>query len=170
MKKIAILGATGNVGRQLLSILYERNFPINKIYCVASKESSGKKINLGNKELIINSLEDLDFSNIDIVFSALSSEIAKDIIPQAVKHGCIVIDKSSYYRLNPDVPLIIPEVNLDQLLMYKKTNIIASPNCCVIPLSMALKPLDNISKIKRVIVSTYQSTSGIISGTSGLRR
>ncbi len=158
---IAVIGATGNTGRETLNILAERKFPINKIEAIASSDSLGTKISFGNDELIVSRIESIDFSKIDLAFFAAGSEIAKNYAEKIVRQGCIVIDKSSYFRTDPQIPLIVPEANLLELKNYKNKNIIASPNCCTIPLAVALKPLDNAAKIKRIVVSTYQSTSGV---------
>ncbi|WP_316354938.1 aspartate-semialdehyde dehydrogenase [Candidatus Trichorickettsia mobilis] len=157
---IAVVGATGNVGSNVLEILAERNFPIAEINAVASRSSVGKSVSFGEKLLKISTLDSIDFNKIDIAFFAAGSTIAKQYIPKIANNGCIVIDKSSYFRLNPDVPLIVPEANSIDLKNYSKKNIIANPNCCTIPLAVILKPLDNEYKINRVVASTYQSTSG----------
>ncbi|WPY00568.1 Aspartate-semialdehyde dehydrogenase 2 [Candidatus Trichorickettsia mobilis] len=157
---IAVVGATGNVGSNVLEILAERSFPIAEINAVASRSSVGKSVSYGEKLLKISTLDSIDFNKIDIAFFAAGSTIAKQYIPKIANNGCIVIDKSSYFRLNPDVPLIVPEANPIDLKNYSKRNIIANPNCCTIPLTVILKPLDNEYKINRVVASTYQSTSG----------
>jgi aspartate-semialdehyde dehydrogenase len=158
---IAIVGATGNVGRELLNIISEQNFPVNEVTALASRDSLGKEVSFGDKILKIKSLDDFNFQNIDIVFSApKSSQIARNFIPRATDNGCIIIDKSSAYRQDSDVPLVIPEVNGDEIAKYKNKNIIASPNCSVIPLCVALKPIDDEVGIKRIVVSSYQSVSG----------
>ena len=161
MKKynIAVIGATGNVGREVLSILDERNFPVNNIYAIASQASLGKDVSFGdNKILKIQNIDSLDFAEVDIAFFAAGSEVSKEYAKKAAQAGCIVIDKASHFRMNKDVPLIVPEVNSDALKNHK--NIIASPNCSVIPLVVALKPLHDAAQIKRIVVSTYQSVSG----------
>jgi aspartate-semialdehyde dehydrogenase len=157
---IAVIGATGNVGRETLQILAERAFPVGRIYAVASKSSLGEEVSFGDSTLKIVSLDDLDFTKIDIAFFAAGSEISKEYVRKATDSGCIVIDKSSFFRQDPKVPLIVPEVNAASLKDYKSCNIIANPNCCTIPIAIALKPLDNAALIKRVVISTYQSTSG----------
>ena len=156
---VAIIGATGNVGRETLNILHERNFPINNIYAIASQDSIGKTITYGDQDIDIIDLNDINFKNIDIIFSAAGSKVTKLFIDKAINSGCMVIDKTSLFRMDPDVPLIVPEVNEREMLNCRK-NIIANPNCCVIPLVVALNPLNNATKIKRVVVSTYQSVSG----------
>ncbi len=175
MKKynVAVIGATGNVGRQTLEILAERNFPVNKIHAVASSNSIGKEISFGDDILKISNLDNLDFSEVDIAFFCAGSAVSEKYVPKAVDKGTVVIDKSSFFRLKPDVPLIVPEANLQVLEQYildnklpNKGYIIANPNCCAIPIAVALKPLDNAAKIKRIVASTYQSTSG--AGTIGM--
>ncbi len=162
MKKynIAVVGATGNVGREILNVLDERAFPINNIYALASRESIGKDVSFGESVLKIKALDDFDFASVDIVLSSAGSGVSEIFVPKAVAKGAIVIDNTSHFRMDKDVALIVPEVNPDELKHYSKTNIIANPNCCVIPLAVALKPLDNAAKIKRIVVSTYQSVSG----------
>ncbi len=157
---VAVIGASGNVGRETLDILFKRNFPINKLYAVASSKSKGTEIFLGKSTVKILEIDDVDFSKIDIAFFSTGSKISMKYIPQVVEQGCIVIDKSSYFRLDYGVPLIVPEVNLASIKDYTIKNIIASPNCCTVPISTILKPLDNAVKIKRMVISTYQSTSG----------
>jgi aspartate-semialdehyde dehydrogenase len=157
---IAVIGSTGNVGREVLSMLAERNFPIKNIHAVASSSSIGAEVSFGDLVLKISSLDCLNFSKIDIAFFCAGSEVSKKYIPKATSAGCIVIDKSSFFRLDPEVPLIVPEANVSSLKTYKVKNIIANPNCCSIPLAVSLKPLDNAAKIKRMVISTYQSTSG----------
>lgn len=155
---IAVVGATGNTGRETLNILAERNFPINQIYAIASRESIGTKISFGeDKTLKAQTLDDFDFSKVDIVFSCAGAGVSKQFAAKAVAAGAVVIDKSPFFRMNPDVPLIIPEVNGHKIGDAK---IIANPNCVAIPVCMALKPLDSAARIKKVVISTYQSTSG----------
>ena len=162
MKKynIAIVGATGNVGRELLTLLYERDFPVNEIFAVASSRSKGKEITFGNKKLITYDIEEFDFSKADIGLFSPGASVSKVYAPIAAEQGCIVIDNTSYFRMEPDVPLVVPEVNEYDIKNYKKTNIIANPNCSTIQMVVALKPLHQIAKIKRVVVCTYQSVSG----------
>ncbi len=158
---IAVVGATGNVGLKILSVLKERNFPINEVHALASRNSLGKKVSFGEDDVItVKVLEDFDFKNIDIVFSCVDSEIIKTYAEKATKAGAVIIDKSSLFRLEADVPLIVPEVNMHLISDVPKGRIISSPNCCVTPLVTALSPLHNAAKIKRIIVSTYQSVSG----------
>lgn len=163
---VAVIGATGNTGRETVNILADRLFPINNLYAVASSKSIGKEISFGDKILKIVTIETLDFNNIDIAFFAAGSEVSKKYIPQATACNTIVIDKSSYFRADDSIPLIVPEVNINDLKNYTNQNIISCPNCCTIPLVTTLKPMDNINRIKRVVVSTYQSVSG--AGSNGM--
>ena len=155
----AIIGATGNVGRKTIDILEKSKIKITKLFLVASEKSAGKKIMFKGSEIQIQSLEKYNFSNAQITFFAAGSKIAEQWIPKASKKT-IVIDNSKYFRLDKDVPLVVPEVNPDQLAMYKKKNIIANANCSTIQMVLVLKPLHDHFKIKRVVVSTYQSVSG----------
>ncbi len=162
MKKynVAVVGATGNVGREILNILDFRKFPLNKIFALASSKSEGSKINYGeNKEIVVHKLDGFDFQDIDIVLSSAGSGVSKEFAPKAAKKGAIVVDNTSYFRMKKDIPLIIPEVNPEDLKLQKK-NIISNPNCSTIQMVLALKPLHDLFKIKKIIVSTYQSTSG----------
>ena len=156
---LAIIGATGNVGRKTIEILEKSKIEISNLFLVASAKSAGKKIKFKGKEIEIQNLEKYDFSNAKITFFAAGSKIAEKWIPKASKKT-IVIDNSKFFRMDNDVPLIVPEVNLDQLQNYKKKNIIANANCSTIQMVVALKPLHDHFNIKRVIVSTYQSVSG----------
>lgn len=156
---VAIIGATGNVGRELLSIIAERKFPVDQVHVIASRASLGKEVSFGEEIILkVDVIDDLDFSKIDIAFFAAGSSVAKEYAQKAADSGCIVIDKSSYFRMNKNIPLIVPEVNPEAIKNHK--NIIASPNCSVIPLMVVLKPLHNYAQIKRIVVSTYQSVSG----------
>ena len=155
---IAIVGATGNVGRKTLEVFDKKNFKFDDLYLVASEKSAGKKISFRGKEYIIENLETYDFSKADITFFAAGGKIAEKFAEKAAKHT-IVIDNSSFFRMDPDVPLIVPQVNAGEIKNMKK-NIIANPNCSTAQLVIALKPLHNLFKIKRVVVSTYQSVSG----------
>ena len=157
---VAVVGATGNVGREMLNILDERGFPINEVVALASRKSQGKEVSFGDKTLKAQSLENFDFSNIDICLMSAGGSVSKEWAPKIAKHNCVVIDNSSAWRYHQNVPLIIPEVNPDAILDYKETNIIANPNCSTIQLLLALKPLHDAATIKRVVVSTYQSVSG----------
>lgn len=157
---IAIAGATGMVGTAVLSILEERHFPIKNLYLLGSHRSSGDTREFNGKPLWIEDIATFDFSKADLCFFCLSNDLAALYAPKATEKGAIVIDKSSYFRLDPDVPLIVPEVNLNALADYKKKNIIASPNCNVIPIVMSLKPIYDAVGITRINVATYQSVSG----------
>ena len=158
--KVAVVGATGNVGREILNILAERHFPIDKIVALASRRSLGTELSFGDAILSTKDLEQFDFSGWDIALFAVGSEATKLHAPRAAKAGCVVIDNSSLYRYDPDVPLIVPEVNADAVFGYSKKNIIANPNCSTAQMVVALKPLHDRATIKRVVVSTYQSVSG----------
>ncbi|WP_109357026.1 aspartate-semialdehyde dehydrogenase [Sphingorhabdus sp. EL138] len=160
--KVAVVGATGNVGREMLTILAEREFPIDELAAVASSRSQGTEIEIGDtgKMLKVQNIEHFDFSGWDIALFAAGSGPTKEYAPKAAAAGCVVIDNSSLYRMDPDVPLIVPEVNPDAIEGYKARNIIANPNCSTAQMVVALKPLHDAAKIKRVVVSTYQSVSG----------
>ncbi|MBE7636310.1 aspartate-semialdehyde dehydrogenase [Sneathiella sp. P13V-1] len=157
---VAVVGATGNVGREMLKILDERQFPVAEVTALASKRSAGKQVSFGDKTLTVKSLEDFDFTGTDIALFSAGGSVAAKFAPKAASQGCIVIDNSSHFRMDPDVPLIVPEVNAAAASGYAKKNIIANPNCSTAQLVVALKPLHDAAKIKRVVVSTYQSTSG----------
>jgi len=154
---IAIIGATGNVGRKTIEILEKSTLSINNLYLVASKNSAGKKISFKSKDILVEELENYDFSKAEITFFAAGSSIAKEWVP-LVSKKTIVIDNSSYFRMKNDVPLVVPEVNSNELNSHK--NIIANPNCSTIQMVLALKPLHDKYKIRRVVVSTYQAVSG----------
>ena len=156
---IAIVGATGNVGRKIIEILEKRNFPIDNLYLVASSDSVGKKIIFKKTNLIVENLNIFDFSKVSISFFCCSADIAKVWVEKASKYS-VVIDNSSFFRMDPDIPLVVPEVNPSDLKNYKKKNIIANPNCSTIQLVVPLKPLHDLFIIKRVVISTYQSVSG----------
>ena len=156
---IAIVGATGNVGRKLLEVLDKKKFPITEIFLVASPKSVGKKINFKDKELIVEDLNNFDFSKVKIAFFAAGSAIAEKWAPIAAEKT-IVIDNSKFFRKDPEIPLIVPEVNSKELIHVKNKNIISNANCSVIPIVVALKPLHDLYNIKRIVVSTYQSVSG----------
>jgi len=155
---IAIVGATGNVGRKTLEVIDKKNFKFNNLYLVASSKSAGKKINFKNKDYEVENLETYDFSKANITFFAAGGKISEKYAEKASKHTT-VIDNSSFFRMDPDVPLIVPQVNGSDVSKMKK-NIIANPNCSTAQLVIALKPLHDLFKIKRVVVSTYQSVSG----------
>jgi aspartate-semialdehyde dehydrogenase len=158
--KVVVAGATGNVGREMLNILAERQFPIDEIAALASRKSLGTECSFGDKTLKTEDLDTFDFSGWDIALFAVGSDATKKYAPRAAKAGCVVIDNSSLYRYDPDVPLIVPEVNPDAIEGYSKKNIIANPNCSTAQMVVALKPLHDRAKVKRVVVSTYQSVSG----------
>ncbi|CAK7191898.1 Aspartate-semialdehyde dehydrogenase 2 [Commensalibacter sp. Nvir] len=158
--RIAVIGATGAVGREILKILAERQFPIKEISALASPRSAGKEISFGDKQTLkVQNLETFNFSGWDIVLSSAGATLSSIYAPKAAKAGCIVVDNTSQFRMDPDVPLIVPEINVDDLKKMKR-NIIANPNCSTIQMVMALKPLHELFKIKRVVVSTYQATAG----------
>ncbi len=155
---IAIVGATGNVGRKTLEVLERKGLPIDDLYLVASSKSAGKKIHFQGKDIVVSELENFNFSKVKIAFFAAGGKISEKFAEKAAKH-CLVIDNSSFFRMDPDVPLIVPQVNSNALNDIKK-NIIANPNCSTAQLVIALKPLHDLFVIKRVVVSTYQSVSG----------
>ena len=155
---ITIVGATGNVGRKIIEVLENKNFPADNLYLVASSKSAGLKLKFKGKEIKVENLETFDFSKGNITFFSAGGEISKKYAPLAAKHST-VIDNSSHFRMDPDVPLIVPQVNSNDLKKIKK-NIIANPNCSTAQLVIVLKPLHDLFKIKRVVISTYQSTSG----------
>jgi len=158
--KIAIVGATGNVGREMLDILHERGFPADTVVPLASRRSQGKEVSFGDKTLVIKALDTYDFSDTDIALMSAGGDISKEWSPKIAAQGCVVIDNSSAWRYDADVPLIVPEVNADAIEGFRKKNIIANPNCSTAQLVVALKPLHDRAKIKRAVVSTYQSVSG----------
>lgn len=157
---VVVVGATGNVGREMLNILAERAFPVDKIAVLASRKSMGTEVSFGEKTLTTEDLDTFDFKGWDMALFAVGSTATKQYAPKAAAAGCVVIDNSSLYRYDPDVPLIVPEVNADAIHDYSKKNIIANPNCSTAQMVVALKPLHDRAKIKRVVVSTYQSVSG----------
>ena len=158
--RVVVVGATGNVGREMLNILEERQFPVDEIAVLASRRSLGTEVSFGDKTLTTEDLETFDFTGWDMSLWAVGSGATKEHAPRAAAAGCVVIDNSSLYRYDPDVPLIVPEVNADAIHGYSKKNIIANPNCSTAQMVVALKPLHDRAKIKRVVVSTYQSVSG----------
>ncbi|MDA0781382.1 MAG: aspartate-semialdehyde dehydrogenase [Rickettsiales bacterium] len=159
--KIAVAGATGNVGREILSILWERKFPVSEVVALASKNSKGQNVSFGDTKILkAQVLDDYDFTGTDIALFSPGGAVSAIHAPRAAKAGCVVIDNTSYFRMDPDVPLVVPEVNPDAIADYKKKNIIANPNCSTIQMLVALKPLHDVSRIKRIVVSTYQSVSG----------
>lgn len=158
--KVAVVGATGNVGREILSILAERGFPADEVVALASRKSQGVEVSYGDKTLKVKALETYDFSDTDICLMSAGGSVSKEWSPKIGAQGCVVIDNSSQWRMDPDVPLIVPEVNADAIVGFSKKNIIANPNCSTAQLVVALKPLHDAATIKRVVVSTYQSVSG----------
>ena len=158
--RVAVVGATGNVGREMLNILAERQFPADEVVALASRRSLGTEVSFGDETLKTKDLDTFDFTGFDIALFAIGASATKDYAPMAAKAGCVVIDNSSLYRYEPDVPLIVPEVNPDAIEGYSNRNIIANPNCSTAQMVVALKPLHDRATIKRVVVSTYQSASG----------
>lgn len=159
--KVAVVGATGAVGKEMLSIVAERHFPVSDVVALASKNSAGSEVSFGeDKVLKVQDLATYDFKGTDICLSSAGAKISAEFAPRAGASGCVVIDNTSHFRMFPDVPLIVPEVNPHALAGYKKTNIIANPNCSTIQMVLALKPLHDAATIKRIVVSTYQSVSG----------
>ncbi|MEM9756045.1 MAG: aspartate-semialdehyde dehydrogenase [Pseudomonadota bacterium] len=158
--KVVVAGATGNVGREMLNILAEREFPIEEIAALASRRSLGTECSFGERTLTTQDIETFDFAGWDIALFAIGSEATKTYAPRAAKSGCVVIDNSSLYRYDPQVPLVVPEVNADAVFGYQAKNIIANPNCSTAQMVVALKPLHDRARVKRVVVSTYQSVSG----------
>ncbi|OIQ38658.1 MAG: aspartate-semialdehyde dehydrogenase [Roseobacter sp. MedPE-SWde] len=158
--RVVVVGATGNVGHEMLNILAERQFPADEVAVLASRKSLGTEVTFGEKTLKTQDLDTFDFTGWDMALFAVGSEATKVYAPKAAKAGCVVIDNSSLYRYDPDVPLIVPEVNPEAVHGYAKKNIIANPNCSTAQMVVALKPLHDRAKIKRVVVSTYQSVSG----------
>ena len=159
--KVAVVGATGNVGRELLNTLWERQFPADEVVALASSRSAGSKVSFGeDEELKVQNLAGFDFKGIDIVLSSPGAKVSAEHAPRAAKAGAVVIDNTSHFRMDPDVPLVVPEVNRDAIAAYSRRNIIANPNCSTIQMVVALKPLHDLAGITRVVVATYQSTSG----------
>src|SRR6188474_3797713 len=158
--KVAVVGATGNVGREMLNILDERKFPADEVVVLASRRSVGVEVSYGDRTLKVKALDHYDFSDIDICLMSAGGAVSKEWSPKIGAAGAVVIDNSSAWRMDPDVPLIVPEVNAVAVAGFTKKNIIANPNCSTAQLVVALKPLHDRAKIKRVVVSTYQSVSG----------
>ena len=158
--KIAVAGATGNVGREMLNILEERGFPADEIVPLASRRSMGTEVSYGDKTLKVKDLATYDFSDTDICLMSAGGNVSKEYSPKIGRQGCVVIDNSSAWRYDQDVPLIVPEVNPDAITGFTRKNIIANPNCSTAQLVVALKPLHDVAKITRVVVATYQSVSG----------
>src|SRR3974377_1743336 len=158
--KVAVGGATGNVGREMLAILAERDFPADEVVAIASRKSQGVECSFGDKTLKAKALDHFDFSDVDIVRMSAGGAVSKEWSPKIGARGAVVIDNSSAWRMDPDVPLIVPEVNADAVVAFRKKNIIANPNCSTAQLVVALKPLHDRARINRVVVATYQSVSG----------
>src|SRR6201985_1468654 len=158
--KVAVVGATGNVGREMLNILEERRFPADEVIAVASRKSQGTEVSFGDRTLKCRALEHTDFSDVDICLMSAGGSVSKEWSPRIGAQGAVVIDNSSAWRYDSDVPLIVPEVNADAIAGFRKKNIIANPNCSTAQLVVALKPLHDKAKITRVVVATYQSVSG----------
>jgi aspartate-semialdehyde dehydrogenase len=159
--RVAVIGATGNVGREMLQTLHDRRFPADQVVALASSRSVGREVSFGDDEILkVQDLATFDFKGIDIALSSPGAKVSAEASPRAGAAGCVVIDNTSHFRMDPDVPLVVPEVNPQAIAGYKKRNIIANPNCSTIQMVVALKPLHALGKIKRVVVSTYQSVSG----------
>jgi aspartate-semialdehyde dehydrogenase len=159
---VAVVGATGNVGREILTTLAEREFPADKVVALASSRSIGKEVSFGDDEILkIQGLDTFDFRGIDIVFSSPGAKVSAEFAPRATKAGAVVIDNTSCFRMEPDVPLVVPEVNPEAIAQCTKRGIIANPNCSTIQMVVALKPLHDLARVKRVVVATYQSASGV---------
>ncbi|MEO0036449.1 MAG: Aspartate-semialdehyde dehydrogenase [Pseudomonadota bacterium] len=159
--KVAVIGATGNVGREMLQILAERDFPVDEVAALASERSVGREVSFGDdKVLRVKDLAKFDFTGWDIALSSPGAKVSAQHSPRAAAAGCVVIDNTSHFRMEPDVPLVVPEVNPQAIAGYKKRGIIANPNCSTIQMVVALKPLHELGQITRVVVSTYQSVSG----------
>jgi len=158
--KVAVVGATGNVGHEMLNILDERQFPATEVVALASRRSQGKEVSFGDRTLKCQALEHYDFTGTDIALMSAGGSVAAEWAPRIAAHGCVVIDNSSKFRMDPDVPLIVPEVNADAIAGYARKNIIANPNCSTAQMVVALKPLHDAARIRRVVCATYQSVSG----------
>ena len=159
--RVAVVGATGNVGREILNVLWQRQFPVDEVIALASRDSAGKEVSFGEGPILtVKALDTFNFKGIDIALFSPGASISKLHAPRAAAAGCVVIDNTSQFRMDADVPLIVPEVNGHTLSQFRQRNIIANPNCSTIQMVMALKPLHEIARIKRVVVATYQSTSG----------
>lgn len=159
--KVAVIGATGNVGREMLQTLVERDFPVDEVVALASERSVGKEVSYGDDKILkVQDLAKFDFTGCDIALSSPGAKVSAVHSPRAAAAGCVVVDNTSHFRMDPDVPLVVPEVNPEAIAGYTKKGIIANPNCSTIQMLVALKPLHTLAKIKRVVVSTYQSVSG----------
>src|SRR5712672_812510 len=165
--RVAVVGATGNVGREILTTLAERNFPADDVVALASSRSIGREVSFGEDDILkVHGLDTYDFRGIDIVLSSPGAKVSAVFAPRATKAGAVVIDNTSCFRMEPDVPLVVPEVNPEAIAQYQKRGIIANPNCSTIQMVVALKPLHDLARIKRIVVSTYQASSG--KGATGL--
>jgi len=159
--RVAVVGGTGNVGREMLQILAEHDFPAKEVVPVASSRSAGSEVSFGeDKVLKVRALDNFDFKGFDIALFSPGAKVSAVHAPRAAAAGCVVIDNTSHFRMDPDIPLVIPEVNPDAIAGYRKRNIIANPNCSTIQMVVALKPLHDLARVKRVVVATYQSVSG----------
>src|SRR5499427_5875405 len=159
--RVAVVGATGNVGREMLTTLAEREFPADDVVALASSRSIGREVSFGEDDVLrVQGLDTYDFRGIDIVLSSPGSKVSAVFAPRAAKAGAVVIDNTSHFRMEPDVPLVVPEVNPQAISHYARRGIIANPNCSTIQMVVALKPLHDLARIKRIVVATYQSTSG----------
>ena len=159
--KVAVVGATGNVGREILSTLAERNFPVDEVVALASSGSMGREVSFGEDDILrVQALDTYDFRGVDIVLSSPGAKVSAVFAPRATKAGAVVIDNTSCFRMEHDVPLVVPEVNPEAIAQYKRRGIIANPNCSTIQMVVALKPLHDLARIKRIVVATYQSVSG----------
>jgi len=159
--RVAVVGATGNVGREMLNVLWQRQFPVDEVIPLASRDSAGKEISFGDGPVLkVKALDTFDFKGVDIGLFSPGASISKIHAPRAAAAGCVVIDNTSQFRMDADVPLIVPEVNRAAIAQFRQRNIISNPNCSTIQMVVALKPLHEIARIKRVVVATYQSTSG----------
>jgi len=158
--KVAVIGATGNVGREMLNILAERDFPADEVFAIASRRSMGVEVSFGDHRLKCRDLDQFDFHGIDFALMSAGSAVSKEWSPKIAAQGRVVIDNSSCWRYDPDVPLVVPEVNADAVAGFTKKNIVANPNCSTAQLVVVLKPLHDVAEIKRVVVATYQSVSG----------
>jgi aspartate-semialdehyde dehydrogenase len=159
--RVAVVGATGNVGREILNILSEREFPADEVFAVASPSSLGKEVSFGDTKILkVQSLETFDFSGCDLGLFSPGGAVSAEHAPRAAASGCVVVDNTSHFRMEPGIPLVVPEVNRETLDGFKNHNIVANPNCSTIQMVVALKPLHDLASIRRVVVSTYQSVSG----------
>jgi aspartate-semialdehyde dehydrogenase len=157
---VAVVGATGNVGREILNILEERNFPINELFLLASSRSAGSTMSFAGRELVVRDLAEFDFSGVQIGLFSPGAKVSSQYAPKAAAAGCVVVDNTSFFRMDPEVPLVVPEVNPEAIAQYTNKGIIANPNCSTIQMVVALKPLHDAATIRRVVVSTYQAVSG----------